>query len=82
MYLLLINKDISQNMFNLKLVIHREIRSPLNCHHQNICFKRKLREYWFLTMIYFGRLNLLCLPDHISKLSKNWRFLYYTLWCH
>ena len=31
MYLLLINKDISQNMFNLKLVIHREIRSPLNC---------------------------------------------------
>ena len=31
MYLLLLNKDISQNMFNLKLVIHREIRSPLNC---------------------------------------------------
>jgi hypothetical protein len=31
MCLLLINKDISQNMLDLRLIIHRDIKPPLNC---------------------------------------------------
>ena len=31
MCLLLINKDISQNMLDLRSIIHRDIKPPLNC---------------------------------------------------